>query len=78
VADGYHSFKKTVRCRAGQLAISADAFKTGRCVEVTTPVTGAVFVNGARIGSAPAQTVLRAGEHQCACAERVRRAETTR
>jgi hypothetical protein len=67
-AEGYHPFKQTVKLPGrGQLAVRAilHSKTTTGVLEVTSPVAGAnVFVDGTRIGSAPAQTVLRAGEHR--------------
>lgn len=66
-ADGHHPFKQTVTLPGGgRLAVQAmlHSKSTTGVLEITSPVAGAhVFVNGARIGAAPAQTVVRAGEH---------------
>jgi hypothetical protein len=68
VADGYHPFKHTTNLQGGgQASVHAllHSKNTTGILEVSSPVAGAdVFVNGSRLGSAPAQTVLKAGEHR--------------
>jgi hypothetical protein len=67
-ADGYHPFKQTVELPAGgelALQVTLHSKSTTGVLEITSPVAGAqVFVNGTRLGAAPAQRVLSAGEHQ--------------
>jgi hypothetical protein len=68
VGDGYHPFKHSVTLQGGgQAAVHAvlHSKNTTGVLEITSPIAGAdVFVNGSRLGSAPAQTVLKAGEHR--------------
>jgi hypothetical protein len=68
VADGYHPFKQTVTLPGGgQSSVHATLHSktTTGVLEITSPIVGAdVFVNGSRLGTAPAQTVLKAGEHR--------------
>ncbi len=67
-ADGYHSFSKTVTLPGGgALELDAKLYskKTTGVLQVSSPVAGAiVLVDGRRVGSVPAQVMLRAGNHE--------------
>lgn len=68
LADGYHPYKKTVKLPGGsklRLDVTLHSKTTTGVLEVSSPVTGAsVFVDGKRVGTAPVQTMLGAGEHR--------------
>lgn len=67
-ADGYHPFKKRLELPAGgrvELSVDLHSKSTSGVLEVSSPVAGAaVWIDGKRIGTVPAQTVLNAGTHQ--------------
>jgi len=67
-ADGYHPFRRTLSLAGGKkhtVAVKLLTRASGGLLVVSSPVAGAtVFVDGARLGAAPAQTVLAPGKHK--------------
>ncbi|MCC6898372.1 MAG: PEGA domain-containing protein [Polyangiaceae bacterium] len=67
-AEGHHPFKQKVELTGGgrvSLSVVLHSKSTSGVLEVRSPVAGArVWVDGRRIGSVPAQTIVEAGSHE--------------